>query len=182
MVPKERARCLQLRLKKKKKKVVVFQYLINLHARVATRCGFHTLRRSYYVMHADLNDQQRTHDNQRRLRSSKRTEVEGGNATKKNSMREQTQYIAQKTEMSHTEEVCTVDTSVVSCCQKSCVHVFEKFVCFTPLQTLLAPRSTLHIFDCTVVHLEISRFCCRSGSRSKMDIYLSLNLANKRFL
>ena len=37
------------------------------------------------------------------------------------------------------------------------------------LQTLLALHSTLYLFDRTVVHLEIFRSCCRSGSRSEME-------------
>ena len=47
------------------------------------------------------------------------------------------------------------------------------------LQIILAPRCTVYLLDRRVVHLDIFRFCCRSGSRSEMEISLNVALSKR---
>ena len=56
-------------------------------------------------------------------------------------------------------------------------ELLVKLVMLDVLQTILAPHSTLYFFDRTVVRLEIFRSCCKSGSRSEMEICLWILLS-----
>ena len=63
-------------------------------------------------------------------------------------------------------------------CGHSCSVLSWRALCevcvLCAMQILLAPHFTLYIFGCMVVHLEIFRSCCQSGSRSEMEICNSI--------